>query len=103
MTRELSTEWSSRGVRVNSILPAQVVNPSLEKRMAADPTLEDQWLRGIPVGRLGKPTTFKGSPCCWPPMHRRGSRERSFPMDGGNLAVNAGARLRHQIMPRLQL
>ncbi|HLQ45708.1 MAG TPA: SDR family oxidoreductase, partial [Planctomycetaceae bacterium] len=39
MTRELSTEWSSGGVRVNSILPAQVVNPSLEKRMTADPTL----------------------------------------------------------------
>ena len=31
MTRELSTEWSSRGVRVNAILPAQVMNPFLEK------------------------------------------------------------------------
>ena len=40
MTRELSTEWSGRGVRVNAILPAQVINPGLEKRMAADPHLE---------------------------------------------------------------
>src|SRR2546422_1008 len=40
MTRELSTEWSGRGVRVNAILPAQVVNPSLEKRMATDATLK---------------------------------------------------------------
>ncbi len=30
MTRELSTEWSGRGVRVNAILPAQVLNPSLD-------------------------------------------------------------------------
>ena len=37
MTRELSTEWSGRGVRVNAILPAQVLNPSLDKRIAADP------------------------------------------------------------------
>src|SRR5207247_7398022 len=35
MTRELSTEWSARGVRVNGILPAQAVNPGLEARMAA--------------------------------------------------------------------
>ena len=31
MTRELSTEWSGRGVRVNAILPAQVVNKGLER------------------------------------------------------------------------
>src|SRR6266850_5981985 len=34
MTRERSNEWAGRGVRVNAILPAQVINPSLEKRMA---------------------------------------------------------------------
>ena len=33
MTRELSTEWSGRGVRVNAILPAQVINPGLTRRM----------------------------------------------------------------------
>ena len=36
MTRELSTEWSGRGVRVNAILPAQVLsdNNGLKDRMA---------------------------------------------------------------------
>ena len=29
MTRELSTEWAARGVRVNAILPAQVMNPGI--------------------------------------------------------------------------
>src|SRR5258708_2222245 len=37
MTRELSTDWSCRGVRVNAILPAQVLNPSLDTRIPSDP------------------------------------------------------------------
>src|SRR5262245_8045788 len=42
MTRELSTEWSCRGVRVNCVTPAQVVNPSLTARMRQDPTLRSE-------------------------------------------------------------
>ena len=49
MTRELSTEWSGLGVRVNAILPAQVINPGLTQRMEADPHLERMFLGGIPV------------------------------------------------------
>jgi NAD(P)-dependent dehydrogenase (short-subunit alcohol dehydrogenase family) len=60
MTRELSTEWCHRGVRVNCVTPAQVVNPSLTARMAEDPTLEGRFLRGIPVGRLGRPEDIMG-------------------------------------------
>src|SRR5436305_503876 len=60
MTRELSTEWSGRGVRVNAILPAQVLNPSLEKRIAADAGLKTKYLSGIPAGRLGRPDDIKG-------------------------------------------
>src|SRR5262249_60982177 len=60
MTRELSTEWAGRGVRVNAILPAQVINPSLRKRMARDPKLKGKFLSGIPAGRLGDPDDIKG-------------------------------------------
>src|SRR5262249_54009290 len=60
MTRELSTEWSGRGVRVNAILPAQVVNPGLEARMANDPDLRNRFLSGIPIGRLGQPPDIAG-------------------------------------------
>lgn len=90
MTRELSTEWAGRGVRVNAILPAQVMNPSLEKRIAADPTIEQRWLSGIPAGRLGKPTDIQGlvvllasDASCW-------ITGALIPMDGGNMAMNAG-------------
>src|SRR5205814_5886256 len=60
MTRELSSEWSGRGVRVNAILPAQVVNPGLEARIGADPGLRARFLSGIPSGRLGQPEDIQG-------------------------------------------
>jgi NAD(P)-dependent dehydrogenase (short-subunit alcohol dehydrogenase family) len=90
MTRELSTEWSRRGVRVNSILPAQVINPSLEKRMAADPTLKDHWLTGIPRGRLGQPSDIQGLIVLLASDASDWITGALIPMDGGNLAMNAG-------------
>jgi NAD(P)-dependent dehydrogenase (short-subunit alcohol dehydrogenase family) len=90
MTRELSTEWAGRGVRVNAILPAQVVNPSLETRMAADPGLRGRWLRGIPRGRLGHPDDIKGLAVLLASDASSWITGALIPMDGGILAVNAG-------------
>jgi len=90
MTRELSTEWSGRGVRVNAILPAQVVNPSLEKRMAADPALGEKFLGGIPRGRLGEPDDIKGLAVFLASDASSWITGALIPMDGGNLAMNAG-------------
>jgi NAD(P)-dependent dehydrogenase (short-subunit alcohol dehydrogenase family) len=94
MTRELSTEWAGGGVRVNAILPAQVVNPSLERRMAADATLEGRWLRGIPRGRLGRPTDIQGLAVLLASDASEWITGALIPMDGGNLAMNSGGTLR---------
>jgi len=90
MTRELSVEWSGRGVRVNAILPAQVVNPDLQKRMDVDPTLEATFLRGIPIGRLGQPDDIKGLAIFLASDASAWITGALIPMDGGNLAMNAG-------------
>jgi NAD(P)-dependent dehydrogenase (short-subunit alcohol dehydrogenase family) len=90
MTRELSTEWSGRGVRVNAILPAQVMNPSLEKRMDADPRIKDKWLSGIPSGRLGTPNDIQGLAVLLASDASSWITGTLIPMDGGNLAMNAG-------------
>ena len=90
MTRELSTEWSGRGVRVNAILPAQVLNPSLEKRIAADPTLKERFLTGIPAGRLGHPDDIKGLAVFLASDSSSWITGALIPMDGGNLAMNGG-------------
>ncbi len=90
MTRELSTQWASRGVRVNCILPAQVWNENLRSRVKATPEVEDTFISGIPMKRLGNPEEIKG------PAIFLASDASSFvtgmalPMDGGNLAMNAG-------------
>jgi NAD(P)-dependent dehydrogenase (short-subunit alcohol dehydrogenase family) len=90
MTRELSTEWASRGVRVNAIAPAQVTNPRFEERMNATPGLRENFLTGIPIGRLGVPDDIKG------PALFLASEASAFitghilPLDGGNLAMNPG-------------
>jgi NAD(P)-dependent dehydrogenase (short-subunit alcohol dehydrogenase family) len=90
MTRELSLEWSPRGIRVNAILPAQVVNPGLQKRMAADPNLEAHWLRGIPRGRMGQPEDIQGLAVFLASDASSWITGAIIPMDGGNLAMNAG-------------
>jgi NAD(P)-dependent dehydrogenase (short-subunit alcohol dehydrogenase family) len=90
MTRELSTEWSGRGVRVNAILPAQVVNPSLEARMTTDPNLRAKFLSGIPSGRLGQPDDIKGLSVFLASDASSWITGALIPMDGGNLAMNAG-------------
>lgn len=95
MTRELSTEWSGKGVRVNAILPAQVLNPGLDQRIAADPGLRDRFLSGIPSGRLGEPDDIKGLSVFLASDSSRWITGALIPMDGGNLAMNAGGSVRH--------
>ncbi len=90
MTRELSTEWSGRGVRVNAILCAQVVNPGLEERMNADPHLRQTYLRGIPSARLGTPDDIRGPALFLASDASRWVTGALLPMDGGNLAMNSG-------------
>ena len=90
MTRELSTEWAARGVRVNAILPAQVMNPGIEQRIAAEPAMGAKWLSGIPRGRLGRPEDIQGLMVLLASDASSWITGTLIPMDGGNLAMNAG-------------
>lgn len=90
MTRELSTEWASLGVRVNAIVCAQITNRDLEVRIAADPNLGAAYLRGLPIGRLGKPEEIKGLAIFLASDAASFITGALMPLDGGNLAKNAG-------------
>jgi NAD(P)-dependent dehydrogenase (short-subunit alcohol dehydrogenase family) len=96
MTRELSTEWSFRGVRVNAVTPAQVTNPSLIARMQQDPDLERRFVNGIPAGRMGVPTDIKGLAVLLASDASEWITGAVIPMDGGNQAMNAGGTPGHQ-------
>ena len=94
MTKELSTEWAGRGVRVNAILPAQVLGSGgLEKRMELDPALRDTFLHGIPRGRFGQPDDIKGLSVWLASDSSDWITGAIIPMDGGNLAKNGGGGL----------
>ena len=90
MTRELSTEWASRGVRVNAILPAQVWNENLRERISKQPELEETFKDGIPIGRLGEPEEVKGLAIFLASSASTFVTGAIIPMDGGKLAMNAG-------------
>ncbi len=91
MTRELSTEWADRGVRVNAIAPAQITNPAFDVRMDNTPGLRERFLRGIPMGRLGVPDDIKGLVIFLGSDASGFITGSVFPMDGGNLAMGANA------------
>ena len=101
MTRELSTEWAPRGVRVNCILPAQVLGANgLGPRMEADPWLRETFLYGIPAGRFGQPDDIKGLALLLASNAASWITGAIIPMDGGNLAKNGGGGLLAPIMER---
>lgn len=89
MTREMSTEWADRGVRVNAITPAQITNDLFEVRMAGEPGLRDRFLRGLPIGRLGVPDDIKGAVMYLASDASAYVTGTVLPFDGGNLAMGA--------------
>jgi NAD(P)-dependent dehydrogenase (short-subunit alcohol dehydrogenase family) len=92
LTRELAIEWAKHGIRVNAIQPCQFLTPGLRHRLD-DPALgpiREKFISGIPLGRLGEPEEIVG------PVLFLASEASSMvtgillPVDGGNLALNAG-------------
>jgi NAD(P)-dependent dehydrogenase (short-subunit alcohol dehydrogenase family) len=93
LTREMSYALAPHAIRVNAILPSQFVNAWWAQVMADDSkkTLVDRVISGIPLGRMGRPDEIVG------PVLFLASDAASMvtgillPVDGGNLAMNAGA------------
>ncbi len=95
-TRELAIEWAQHGIRVNAIAPVQMLSPAVKKWLSdpkTDPELPVRLLSGIPLNRLGTSEDVVG------PVVFLASDAAAFvtgillPVDGGNLAFNAGGSL----------
>lgn len=95
LTRETAYAWATHGIRVNAVLPCQFVNDWWRGNLA-DPDrrkLVDRVVSAIPLGRMGEPEEIAG------PVLFLASQAASMvtgvllPVDGGNLAMNAGASL----------
>jgi NAD(P)-dependent dehydrogenase (short-subunit alcohol dehydrogenase family) len=93
MTRELAVEYAQDGIRVNAIVPAQTLTPGLKGHLERQEFKEKvlpRILSGIPMGRLLEaeemvgPVLFLASPAA------AAITGILLPVDGGNLALNAG-------------
>ncbi|MBX3030611.1 MAG: SDR family oxidoreductase [Chloroflexi bacterium] len=95
LTRELAVEWAPRGIRVNSILPCQFLNAGL-RGLVTDPARKrtvDRMIGGIPVGRMGEPEEVVGPILFLASPASSMVTGVNLPVDGGNLAFNAGGSL----------
>ena len=88
LTKELSTEWASRGVRVNSILIPQLATPAIVKLIEGTPEYQDTFVGASPMGRLGEPEEIKGVAVFLASDASSFVTGVTLPMDGGNLAMN---------------
>lgn len=94
MTKELALEYALDGIRCNAILPCQILTPGLKNQLIADPKLEEtampRFLAGIPVNRLLDAEDFMSAAVFLCSDSARAVTGVLLPVDGGNLAMNAG-------------
>lgn len=96
-TKELAVEWAKAGIRVNAIQPCSVNTPGWRKWVETEGEkareLTELLLRGIPLGRVAEPEDIANA------VHFLVSDAAAMitgvilPVDGGNLAYNAGGTL----------
>jgi len=55
MSKVLALEWAPYGIRVNCVGPTFIDSP-LARQMFEDPQIEQEVMRRLPIGRLGKPS-----------------------------------------------
>jgi len=93
MTKELAVEYAGRNIRVNALVPAQVVTPGLRHHLD-DPHFHDtvlpRMLNGLPIGRLLEPEELVGPAIFLASEAAQAVTGILLPVDGGNLALNAG-------------
>ena len=93
LTKELAVEWAQHGIRVNAILPCQVRTESFVAALeqgALDPAIQQRMIDGIPMGRMATPEEMAGPAIFLASDAASMVTGTLLPVDGGNLALNAG-------------
>jgi NAD(P)-dependent dehydrogenase (short-subunit alcohol dehydrogenase family) len=94
LTRELAIEWARHGIRVNAVQPSQFLTPALKTWIDGQPNPEGfarDLLRGVPLDRLGDPERDIVGPIVFLASDAAAMVTGvMLPVDGGNLAFNAG-------------
>ena len=90
----LAVHMSKVGIRVNAIQPCTILTPSLRRELLVDPRfgrgLRDRLLGGIPINRFLDPEDLVGAAVFLCSDAAAAVTGVLLPVDGGNLALNAG-------------
>ena len=93
LTKELAVEWAKYGIRVNAILPCQVLTEGFQTWLDSptfDQALMDRFLEGIPMNRLALAEDMAGPAVFLASDAAAMVTGTLLGVDGGNLALNAG-------------
>jgi NAD(P)-dependent dehydrogenase (short-subunit alcohol dehydrogenase family) len=94
LTRELAVEWAGAGIRVNGVAPCQVATAGFvsveQTRTAAGDSTATDYRRGIPLGRPARPEEIAAAVVFLASDAASMITGVLLPVDGGNLALNAG-------------
>lgn len=55
LTRTAAIDYAAQNIRINAVCPGVIRTPMAEDLMQRNPSLEQELVRDIPAGRLGKP------------------------------------------------
>lgn len=94
MTRELAVEWAPHRIRVNAIQPCQVATEGMRGMAARGDgwlgSAHDRVYAGIPLGRMAEPEDVAAVALFLASDAAAMVTGSMVPVDGGNLALNAG-------------
>jgi len=82
LTKSLAMEWVRYNIRVNAIAPGYIETPLLASALGPR-NLGEEWLKYVPMGRLGEPDELKGVALLL------ASRASSF-MTGSTIIIDGG-------------
>ena len=55
LTRTTALDYSAKGIRINAVCPGVIGTPMAEEIMRRNPSAREEFVRDIPMGRLGRP------------------------------------------------
>jgi NAD(P)-dependent dehydrogenase (short-subunit alcohol dehydrogenase family) len=69
LTRSAALEYAARGIRINAVCPGTIETPMVLEMMKNESITTEDWLKNLPIGRLGQPRKllllFSGWFCRW--------------------------------------
>lgn len=55
LTRTAAIDYAAQGIRINAVCPGVIRTPMVEELLRRNPDLEQELVRDIPAGRMGRP------------------------------------------------